>query len=239
MEEIQPFLSSDAPHCSGSNPHDFKHMRFATESECQRRWYKTFPLNKSYAIIILFTSMAWICVFYTINFVSTKPTVPTSQPLNANLYNNGFLTTETDYLTCGHSPEEAHARGCTYDILSNHWHPKECLDEKSVKEYQMDDSWWPFADANHTIPLNMDELGFQEFYYTSLRDHIVHCAVLWRRQYRAWTEGWRYLDDVLIAEHHSMHCSQFLIDMTDRGEDLRKIPIKVYPGRAGCHVKKG
>lgn len=32
------------------------------------------------------------------------------------------------------------------------------------------------------------EMSEFEFYYTSERDHIVHCAMLWRKHFRAFEE---------------------------------------------------
>jgi hypothetical protein len=148
-----------------------------------------------------------------------------------------FLADEINYLTCGTSLAEAKARRCVYDTLSNAWIPKQCEDNFSVMEYEADGSWFPFADANRTLPLQKEDLGDREFYYTSLRDHIVHCAALWRRQFRAWSEGWTYLDDVLVDPVHTMHCSKYLVDLTDRFEnDFRTHAIKVEVGHVGCHV---
>lgn len=75
-----------------------------------------------------------------------------------------------------------------------------------------------------------------KLYYTNMRDHIVHCAVLWKRQFTAWKESWKYLDGVLVDEHHTMHCADFLVQMTDKGTDFRKVPISVVVGHEGCHV---
>ncbi|KIY02392.1 uncharacterized protein Z520_02530 [Fonsecaea multimorphosa CBS 102226] len=148
-----------------------------------------------------------------------------------------LLSNEIDYLTCGKTREEARTRGCIYDTLSNAWIPGQCRDDFSIMEYELDGSWYPFADRNRTQPLQKEELGDLDFYYTSLRDHIVHCAALWRRQFRAWSEGWRYLDDVLVDPVHTMHCSKYLVDWTDKiPNEYRTTAIKVQVGHVGCHV---
>ncbi|EXJ58088.1 hypothetical protein A1O7_05512 [Cladophialophora yegresii CBS 114405] len=159
-------------------------------------------------------------------------------PLPAHTNHVGkLLANEIDYLTCGATREEARTRGCIYDTLSNAWIPGQCRDDFSVMEYELDESWYPFADVNRTQPLGKEELGDLDFYYTSLRDHIVHCAALWRRQFRAFSEGWRYLDDVLVDPVHTMHCSKYLVDWTDKFEnEYRTTAIKVHVGHVGCHV---
>ena len=148
-----------------------------------------------------------------------------------------FFSTHRGYLSCGHSKEEAKASGCEYDILTNHWLPGQCKDAKSIADYQSDGSWMPYADLARTEQLSVAELGEREFYYTSLRDHIVHCAMLWRRQYRAFSEGWKFVDSITADGNHTDHCSGFLMDMADL-ERFRAEPIVVSVGRSGCYVQE-
>ncbi|KAL9065630.1 MAG: hypothetical protein Q9157_007406 [Trypethelium eluteriae] len=138
---------------------------------------------------------------------------------------------------CGNSPSEAKASDCEYDILSNHWIPSPCMDHAAVEEYQTDGSWFGFADENRTALLSIDDMSQMEFYYTSERDHIVHCAMLWRKQFRAFFEGRTQLDTIIASERHTTHCSQFLIDMTAKGPDYWNMPIKTWVGYGGCWSK--
>ncbi|KAK0648003.1 hypothetical protein B0T16DRAFT_407570 [Cercophora newfieldiana] len=141
---------------------------------------------------------------------------------------------------CGNSPEAARRAGCQYDMLSNYWVPEACMDNNAVAEYQSDGSWHPFLDENHTVMLSSpDEMGsvLGGFYYTSIRDHIIHCASLWKKQFRVWAEAREAFDAIVADEEHTMHCAQFLVDMTDNGPDYREIPIKVFVGYATCWVR--
>ncbi|GAB1316885.1 hypothetical protein MFIFM68171_07095 [Madurella fahalii] len=143
---------------------------------------------------------------------------------------------------CGTTPDKAIRAGCKYDILSNHWVPGQCLDEAAVAEYQRDGSWLGYADSNRTQVLTVDEMGSmpEGFYYTTMRDHIVHCASLWKKQFRAFAENRAVLDWVVADEEHTMHCAQFLVDMTETegGLDYRHMPIKVFVGYAPCWVRE-
>jgi hypothetical protein len=228
MEESQPFLKAKA----------------MFEAPDQKRKRLPFLRDQSalcthFAVFVV-TSGIWACLLLLINYFaplsSNPPPIPTIKAVEPS-HGHGFLATEMEYLTCGTSLAEAKRRNCTYDILSNAWIPSPCSDENSIQEYQTDGSWFPFADSNHTQPLEREELGDLGMYYTNMRDHIVHCAVLWKRQFRAWKEGWKYLDDVLVDEKHTMHCADFLVDMTDKGTDFRKQPIEVIVGHVGCHVR--
>ncbi|KAF2246797.1 hypothetical protein BU26DRAFT_431083 [Trematosphaeria pertusa] len=235
LEESQPFLRDS----QGALEHKstFRHRIVIPVLSSRKQWLKKLSPVSSHFAIFLATSFIWAFIILFFIQIPPKPSESSPNPATPRHPDTGFLAAEVDYLTCGHSAEEAKTKGCEYDILSNHWIPRQCNDEYSIEEYQADGSWFPYADENRTIPLTRAELGDREFYYTSMRDHIVHCAVLWRRQYRAWAEGWKFLDDIIAGEEHTMHCSKFLIDMTDKGQDFRNIPIRVFPGKAGCHVR--
>ncbi|KAF2830161.1 hypothetical protein CC86DRAFT_368019 [Ophiobolus disseminans] len=242
MDETRPFLASSK---AGSN-HD---TMFVARGGKRRTAFFFYARSSvcTHLVVFVGTSITWAVALLLLNYFApltqpgpatrlsiTSTPVTLSQP-----HGHGFLATETEYLTCGTSLAEAKQRKCVYDILSNAWIPSLCSDETFVREYQSDGTWFPFADANHTQPLKREELGDVAKYYTNMRDHIVHCSVLWKRQFMAWKEGWKYLDDVLVDEHHTFHCADFLVEMTDKGVDFREQPIGVVVGHVGCHVRSG
>jgi hypothetical protein len=151
---------------------------------------------------------------------------------------NGTLVLRANFYGCGNTVETARAAGCKYDILNNHWVPSQCLDEIAIQEYQADGSWHAFADVNRTIPLGVESMGDQGVYWTNERDHVVHCAVLWRKQFRKFSDGRAYLDSLIVDQHHTNHCSEYLVKMSKSGGELRNIPLEVVVGFASCHVKE-
>lgn len=185
-------------------------------------------------IVFTFTSLLWGCLVLLIIYFS--PQIPKiEQHENSEVHGN--LTTDAKFLTCSNSIVEAKNSGCHYDILSNHWLPDICMDQESITEYQSDGSWFGYADENRTELLSIDAMSKMPFYYTSMRDHIVHCGMLWRKQYRAFFEQRKNIDAIIADKSHTMHCSQFLIDMSDRGTDFWNVPIRVYVGKAGCWIR--
>lgn len=236
MEESRPFLEAEIPDSRRNSSSGWSLKRGIRSGITTSRFSKSSLF--SHSAVFITTSIIWGCIillivhFHPHTFQQTTKTI-SSQPQ----HNKGFLATEIDYLTCGTSLQEAKDRGCVYDILDNHWIPGQCADEFSIKEYQMDGSWFPYADENRTMPLTREELGDRKMYYTSKRDHIVHCAALWRRQFRALSEGWKYVDSVLTDPEHTMHCSKYLVDASDHGPDFRTVPIEVMVSHAGCHVR--
>ena len=194
----------------------------------------------SHLLICLITSLFWGALLHSI---VTHRRCPHSAFTDNAVADAGDphpspLITEAKYLLCGTSPEEAKALGCKYDILSNHWVPAPCMDEDAVREYQSDGSWFGYSDENRTQKLSIDAMSEVPFYFTNMRDHILHCAMLWRKQYRALSEKRARLDSLIVDEEHTMHCSDFLIRMTEHGPDFSKIPIKVEVGFAGCYVRE-
>lgn len=154
-----------------------------------------------------------------------------------------FKLHASNYLHCGKSVAESKKLGCKYDILSNHFVPALCMDAASVQMYQkMDgDSWFGYVDMNRTRRLDSTEaMGDVAggVYYTNMRDHIVHCAALWKKQFKAFFEERVYYDSLILDPHHTNHCADFLVDMTDRGGvDFKGIAIQVEVGHAGCWVR--
>ncbi|PYH90868.1 hypothetical protein BO71DRAFT_282368, partial [Aspergillus ellipticus CBS 707.79] len=140
------------------------------------------------------------------------------------------------FKVCPNSTEQAKAMGCRYDILSNHWVPGECYDEAAIEDYKSDGSWFGYSDREWTERLSIDEMGEGPIYYSNMRDHIVHCAVLWRKQYRALYEQRKNLDSIIVDTHHTDHCSDFLIRMSNKFHDHRLDPIVVEVGYAGCYM---
>ncbi|KAH8678360.1 hypothetical protein BX600DRAFT_507311 [Xylariales sp. PMI_506] len=165
----------------------------------------------------------------------TMSTVPYDMGDSHNIFSH------TQFINCGTSTEEARSKGCVYDILANHYVHNSCFDEVSTKSY-MDEgtSWMGYLEKNKTTQLKtLEEMGDYDVYWTSQRDHIVHCGEMWKRQYRAFTQNWRYIDAITANEEHTFHCANYLVAMTDwaviAGRDWREEPNTVEVGFAGCY----
>ena len=144
------------------------------------------------------------------------------------------VTTNAKLLTCGSSPAGARARGCKYDMFLNNWIPEQCYDEEWIVEYQDDGSWSAHADENLTQPLTVEEMEDRDFYYTSLRDHINHCAKMWNKQFWALYTERAALDTIIVDPGHTEHCAQFLMDASEVNATQA---TKTYVGFAGCWIR--
>lgn len=180
--------------------------------------------------------------------------------VNYRLHN---LTSNAHFETCGNSTAEAQQKGCRYDTLLNHWVPAACMDQEWVDEYKDDDSWAAFAEyvpdphlsrlyiyiyivrrtdpnntrllsANLTQRLSQEDMGERDHYYTSIRDHVNHCAWLWRKQFWTLFEDRNVFDGVIVNTYHTEHCAQFLSELMSMN---RTEPTLVRVGFSGCWIR--
>lgn len=198
------------------------------------------------SIVVCFvTSLFWGALFFlfhpsTSTQHTTTPTstsavhthTSTSSSLQGSRHN---VTSGARLLTCGSDVATARASGCRYDVLLNNWVPGPCYDQEFVDEYLDDDSWAGYADEALTVRLTEREMSEREWYWTSLRDHVNHCAMMWRKQFWVLFEERRALDTVIANPGHTDHCAQYLTDAGDRNWTH---PTRTEMGFAGCWVRE-
>ncbi|QDS78022.1 hypothetical protein FKW77_002885 [Venturia effusa] len=192
----------------------------------------------SHTLVFLLTTLFWLTI-HSLPLLSlhspttTTTTTPTPSTPGTPHHN---ITSTARLLTCGNTTSTAHSSGCKYDILLNNWIPQPCYDDADefIAEYTDDGSWGAYSDANMTKRLTPREMGESEFYYTSVRDHINHCAIVWKKQFFAFFEERRAIDTVVASARHTDHCAQFLMDVE---ESKVKEATRVERGFAGCWVR--
>ncbi|KZL81655.1 hypothetical protein CI238_07794 [Colletotrichum incanum] len=193
-------------------------------------------------VIFLGTSLLWIVAFYILNpgqkFNNSES--PTDTPIEWSPERNFIaeyhnITSNAELLTCGYTLEEAKESGCVYDTLLNHWIPSQCYDRDFEVEYRDDNSWVAYADYNLTQPIALEDMGDHEFYYTSVRDHVNHCSMMWKKQFWTFFEERNVFDSIITDTHHTEHCAEYLKWVY---EDGQKEPTRVTVGFAECWVRK-
>jgi hypothetical protein len=238
--ESEPFLDDDETEIPSPHSQLFK---FNTILKRLKHKFPKQSRGVSYLLVFLATTLLWGCVFLSVRHFHHISRFPTNTYLELRLASTedyGNFAKNARLLSCGFSRAEAIERGCQYDILVGKWLPPLCIDQAAIETYQADESWFGYAYENRTERLDIDQMAHRDVYYTSARDHIVHCANLWRKQYQAFYEGGLVFDTIIASKEHTEHCAQFLIDMTDwkaPHEEFRELPIPVFVGQAGCFVK--
>ncbi|PSN64608.1 hypothetical protein BS50DRAFT_576041 [Corynespora cassiicola Philippines] len=143
-------------------------------------------------------------------------------------------------LHCGSNSTEARALNCSYDVLSNIWVPNPCIDRKNLDDFKRLAQWQGYETREAKRLLTEDEMGDvvePNTYFTPIREHMVHCALMWRRLHRGYQEDQRYLDLHVRAYSHTVHCSQLMMDFLEKPRSIMdKIVSQTTPGFSICEV---
>jgi hypothetical protein len=131
--------------------------------------------------------------------------------------------TPSAWMDCGHSPEEARARGCHYEAMQRSWIPDACYFPEPGEEYRpFRDRQW-FLDGDLTQPATEEvltrlesgdeRLAFAEYF------HDEHCVYAWRKLHLAIQMRKSYIDSKTFDMHHTTHCSQRIADVLFHSEN--------------------
>lgn len=150
--------------------------------------------------------------------------------------------TSTKTLSCGNSTAEARALGCKFEVLAFLWVPEPCFDAEMNEAYQKAVNWHGYNDAEGKEMLDVDAMSEAVEplkYYTTGREHAVHCAYMWQKQHRGYLQGGLYLDDNSASFHHTRHCSEILMYTADLDPGyLDKLTTETTVGFSSCLVEK-
>lgn len=216
--EHQPFLDN----------YSDEYARSEEQRELYRKSKNRRKAVTSYAAVFIITSLLWMLLI-----LMTTPNVWKSFKTAGGPRN---ITSGAQLLTCGECVYEARELGCKYDILLNNWVPEPCYDEEFIEEYADDGSWAAYADANLTQRItNIEEMSEREYYYTSVRDHVNHCAMIWKKQFWAFFENRKAIDTMISNPAHTDHCAYYLDGFLDKPPTEA---TKVEVGYAGCWVRE-
>jgi hypothetical protein len=192
-------------------------------------------------VVLITTSLAWSLALLYMRSGHDHLAIPenTFLELKASDFveTYGSFANGARFLSCGFSIGEAKALGCEYDILTGKYLPPFCIDRSAIEMYKADGSWFGYADRNRTELLSIEQMGTQDVYYTSIRDHIMHCANLWKKQFQAVFEGRRVIDSIIASKEHTFHCAHYMAEMAELKTDHWNTPIPVFVSQAGCFVK--
>ncbi|CAI9629965.1 unnamed protein product [Alternaria burnsii] len=143
-------------------------------------------------------------------------------------------------LDCGTNSTTARANDCTYDVLSNIWVPNPCIDHKNLDDFKRLAKWQAYETREAKRLLTEDEMGdvvAPNTYFTEIREHMVHCALMWRRLHRGYQEDQKYLDLHVRALTHTKHCSQLMIDYLEKPRSVMDLTVsQTSPGFSVCHL---
>lgn len=143
-------------------------------------------------------------------------------------------------LSCGTTPNEARENGCTYDVLGNIWVPTPCLDTENIVAFKQMAPWLAYDSSNATHQLTEEEMSeymIPDAYWTPVREHMIHCALMWRRLHKGYERDRKLLDKHVLSYHHTEHCSQTLMEHLDMPTSvLDQIRTRTEAGYSTCSI---
>lgn len=109
-------------------------------------------------------------------------------------------------LDCGHSPEEARAAGCVYDVMMQDWVPEPCFDEVLTERYLAEGNYTWYADSDGNV-MSDEEMRKGEHHEAWMTGgyHKAHCIFSWEKLIRAERNN-RPISQELLSYDHVLHC---------------------------------
>lgn len=141
-----------------------------------------------------------------------------------------LIASNRKWTHCGSTVEEAHARGCQYDVMIGSWLLPECFDAELMERYLADRDWEFFRDSNLSQVLPMDELRRGEHSYpvwATVQQHQYHCAYIWEKQFRSAVAG-ELMDDLSASVHHTHHCATGLANGMPGAKENLALAVKYF-----------
>jgi hypothetical protein len=166
--------------------------------------------TKEYALVIVGLTMLVLVVVVVLVRSSTLQTTP------------------IQWSSCGHDPETARRRKCSFDLISFAWQTPQCYDRELLEEFISWSSWKFFADPARIKPVSLEEaLKGEQDLYTDYEYHAVHCTFTYRQMQRAYEEG--HIDTHLRSLEHTLHCQRMLLmNGTEAAWHFTIAPV-IYP----------
>ncbi|MCJ1440594.1 MAG: hypothetical protein MMC23_001080 [Stictis urceolatum] len=115
---------------------------------------------------------------------------------------------------CGATPDEATARGCVFEIMSQCWLPPACYDKDLEAEFLQHD--WHFflrdgpGRSLREIPVSEVKTGTHFGAHITFGFHLTHCWYMQRKLQRSTMKG-GYVDSYIGNLDHVHHCEKMLL----------------------------
>lgn len=124
-------------------------------------------------------------------------------------------------LDCGHSPEEARAKGCVYDVMMQDWVPEPCYDAPLTEKYLAEGNWTWYGDGEGKTIISDEQMakGEHGVAWMAVSYHKAHCVFSWMKIIRA-LRNKRGISQELLSYDHVMHCAHGALRQDSEDESL-------------------
>ena len=110
------------------------------------------------------------------------------------------------------------------------------MDQETHEDYKTMSGSKVYGDANKSSILDPDTLYQHDSYYTSGRDHVIHCILIWRKQHRMYQSGGN-IDTLVGSYGHTKHCASTLLKYALADPHyLDRIVTRTISGYVDCTI---
>ncbi|KAE9379889.1 hypothetical protein N431DRAFT_448722 [Stipitochalara longipes BDJ] len=126
-------------------------------------------------------------------------------------------------LHCGHSPQQAKALGCVFDIMDYSWTPKPCFNSTLSLRYWNDLqtlglTFWNDSDMSQVLPLDEVFAAKHEYVFSTRLFHTKHCEYYLHRQSGVILDG--LATSLMRNSTYALHCLDEILHPGDPKERL-------------------
>ncbi|KEF57288.1 uncharacterized protein A1O9_05205 [Exophiala aquamarina CBS 119918] len=142
-------------------------------------------------------------------------------------------------LDCGHSFEEARAKGCVYDVMMQDWVPEPCYDPVLTERYLAEGNYTWYKDGDGTV-MSDEEMrkGEHGDAWMTGNYHKAHCIFSWEKLIRALRNN-KGISQELLSYDHVLHCEmQTLGGEMHKKRDDGGIGVRAPTNYAKCALYK-
>lgn len=137
---------------------------------------------------------------------------------------------------CGSSAQEAKARACVFDLVSQSWLPKDCLSKEDFEDTDLmyANKTWHWG-LDNLREVSLDEVRRGEFsrVWTSMDWHLTHCSFIWKRLHRALLDPGRKVDSYTADYHHTSDCAHMIAELSPT-QPVNSTGTRVYTKFPTC-----
>jgi len=143
--------------------------------------------------------------------MTTKPSIVLEDPetLESEMDPNLFA----GWKDCGTNVEEAHAKGCFFDVMLHSWVHEDCWDKELMDDYLTKVPYHWYRDSHFKEEITVEEmrLGEHGSAAVKLEEHGTHCAYVLEKNLRAIMNG-KSVARSIYSVKHAVHCLGLLVD---------------------------
>lgn len=152
------------------------------------------------------------------------------------VYDEYFNRERPGTITCGNTTDEAISRGCRFDELADLWLPTKCSNAFE-KEYLKTNNGGPFVywtdtTGQHLVSNRSLYVGGNT-YFSTTRDHLVHCEYNLYRFAHALKTGEPIGHDGTFSDHMH-HCANMLGMFANKAPGIDNIDVTTESGFGYC-----